>query len=244
LAEETLAARIVRRLEQEGVFVVAEETGDGITLSGIVTSAAERRAASDLAAQLAPGYRIDNDLEVQMTLPDQVGELTSDEPSESDLPDSAQQIREMGGEIDPDFTDQTLLTDPTAAVGSGPDIDDPVEEGDDVYVPPSDPVVTTNAHGQTEVLGGFSSDSMEDLHVDRSASDGRLGDEAIADAIRRELREDAATTELDVRVMERNGVAHLRGAVPGLDDAEAAEEVASRVPGVVEVVEELEVATL
>jgi osmotically-inducible protein OsmY len=85
---------------------------------------------------------------------------------------------------------------------------------------------------------------MEDLHVDRSASDGRLGDEAIADAIRRELREDAATTGLVVRVVVRNGVAHLRGAVPDLSDAEAAEEVAARVPGVVEVVEELEVAAL
>jgi osmotically-inducible protein OsmY len=244
LAEGTLAARIAQRLEQEGVFVVAEESDGAITLSGIVTSAAERRAASDLATQLAPGYRIDNDLEVQMILPDQVGELTSDEPSESDLPDSVQDVRELGGDVDPDFTDQTLLTDPVAAAGSGSDTDDPVEEGDDVYVPPSDPVVTTDAHGQTEVLGGFSSDSMEDLHVDRSASDGRLGDEAIADAIRRELREDAATTGLVVRVVVRNGVAHLRGAVPDLSDAEAAEEVAARVPGVVEVVEELEVAAL
>jgi osmotically-inducible protein OsmY len=35
----------------------------------------------------------------------------------------------------------------------------------------------------------------------------------------------------------------LRGSVPSLEDADAVEEVASRVPGVREVVEELEVAS-
>ena len=73
---------------------------------------------------------------------------------------------------------------------------------------------------------------------------GRPGDEAIADAIRRELREDALTTDLTIRVTVRDGVAHLRGSVPSLDDAESAEEVAGRVPGVREVIEELDVAGL
>jgi osmotically-inducible protein OsmY len=50
------------------------------------------------------------------------------------------------------------------------------------------------------------------------------------------------TTDLAVRVAVRNGVVYLRGAVSSLDDAESAEEVASRVPGVAEVVEELDVA--
>ena len=42
----------------------------------------------------------------------------------------------------------------------------------------------------------------------------------------------------------RNRVGHLRGLVQTLDDAEAAEEVAGRIPNVREVVEELEVAAI
>lgn len=115
-----------------------------------------------------------------------------------------------------------------------------VEEGADSF-PPTDPVVTTDPHGRTEVLGGFGEDALEETEVDRS-SDGRLGDEAIADAIRRELREDAATTDLPIQVFVRQGVAHLRGRVSGLEDADNAEAVASRVPGVRDVRDELTVA--
>ncbi len=44
--------------------------------------------------------------------------------------------------------------------------------------------------------------------------------------------------------MVRNGVVHLRGRVADLDDADNAEAVASRVPGIREVVEELDVTDL
>lgn len=147
------------------------------------------------------------------------------------------------GELEPSFNDQTLLSDPVAAAGPSGSAEDQVQEGDDVYTPPTDPVVTTDLSGRTQVLGGFSTDALESVEVERS-SDGRLGDEAIEEAILRELREDAATTDLDVRVTVREGVAHLHGQVPTLDDAESAEEVAARVPGVKEVVEELEIAGL
>lgn len=109
-------------------------------------------------------------------------------------------------------------------------------EGEDgePYFPPTDPVLTTDRHGEPQVLGGFSSGSMEDVHVARSA-DHRLGDEAIADAIRRELAQDAATMDLEIDVEVLAGVATLSGRVDGMEDGENAEEVASRVPGVVEV---------
>ena len=42
----------------------------------------------------------------------------------------------------------------------------------------------------------------------------------------------------------RDGIVRLRGIVPTLDDAESAEEVAGRVPTVIEILEELEVAAL
>lgn len=45
-------------------------------------------------------------------------------------------------------------------------------------------------------------------------------------------------------VFVRNGIVHLRGQVSDLDDADNAEAVAARVPGVQEVIEELDVAGL
>jgi osmotically-inducible protein OsmY len=94
------------------------------------------------------------------------------------------------------------------------------------------------------VLGGFGTEDEEEPTVEPSAEDNQPGDEALADAIRQQLREDAATADLSILVAVRRGVAHLRGQVPGPEDAENAEEVAARVPGVREVVEELDVASL
>jgi hypothetical protein len=167
----------------------------------------------------------------------------SDDPT-AELADSVGEIEANGGEVDPDFTDRPGLDNPNEAAGadsSGPD--DSAESGD-VYTAPVDPVITADAHGQTRVLGGFEIDSMDDMPVERSAMDSRPGDEALADAVRRELSEDSATTDLEIVVAVRNGVAHLRGQVADLDDADNAEAVAARVPGVREVVEELEVAGL
>jgi hypothetical protein len=153
------------------------------------------------------------------------------------------QLAEAGGEFEPDFTDQVAMNDPSEASGAnGSGAEDPASDGDAVYTPPIDPVVTTDEHGRTEILGGFGSE--EDLLPDRSASDGRVGDEALADAVRRRLAEDAATTDLTIVVAVRNGVAHLRGQVTDLDDADNAESVAASVPGVREVVEELDVANV
>jgi osmotically-inducible protein OsmY len=240
---------IERELEAAGLHVVVEEVGDRYVLSGHVDSPGDRQAAEDIVARIVarvdPNRRIDNDIEIEMVLPDQVGDYTSDEPTISDLPDDLAEVRDQGGEIEPDFTDQTYLKDPIAASGPSSGYEDPAESGDDVYVPPTDPVVTTDRHGQAQVLGGFSGDSMEEIEVPRSTLDGQPGDAALAGAIARELREDASTTDLlGIRVLVRDGVAYLRGTVPLLEDAENAEEVAGRVPGVVEVVEELEVRAI
>lgn len=244
MERESVAARIERQLEASDLHAIVEPGEGVITLSGQVASAEERQAASDIAANLAPGQRIDNNLEIALVLPEMVGELTSDGPSPSDLPDSLADIEALGGEIEPDFTDQPLLTDPVAAAGPSGSAEDAVESGDEVYYPPTDPVITTDAHGQAEVLGGFSAGSMAEIEVAPSALDGQLGDEAIADTIRQELREDALTTDLQINVLVREGVVRLRGSVPTIEDAENAEEVAARVPGVLDVVEELEVAGL
>jgi osmotically-inducible protein OsmY len=113
-----------------------------------------------------------------------------------------------------------------------------------VYFPPTDPVVKPAAGGNLQVLGGFSPTSMDTAEVAPSASDDVPGDEALADAIRRELLEDASTTDLRIHVEVRERVAYLRGRVTGVEDAENAEAVAARVTGLLEVVEELRVDEL
>lgn len=239
---------LVSRIEGElaavaGVYAAVEVEGDLVRLNGSVESEEQRLAAEDIVARVAPSMRIDNALEVQSELPQSVDDVYAAEPS------SGLTVGTMTGasldptDLSPSFQDQTLLSDPVAAPGPSDGYEDPVQEGDNPYTPPADPVVTTNARGETQVLGGFSSTADETVEVERS-SDGRLGDEAIADAVRRELQEDAATTELRLDVVVRRGVVHLRGEVEGLEDAENAEDVAGRVPGVREVQDETRVRSL
>jgi hypothetical protein len=130
-----------------------------------------------------------------------------------------------------DFTDQPLSTDATHVVEDS--------DGDEVFFPPTDPVVRTGDDGQTEILGGFSP-TAEPLAPERS-SDGRIGDEALADAVRDALALDASTADLRLSVEVVDGVAHLRGTVLGIEDGENAEAIAAAVPEVVEVIDETDV---
>jgi osmotically-inducible protein OsmY len=257
MSETRSGAALARRIERElaaraGVDAVAEIRGQEITLTGLVDTDEARLAAADVVADLAPSLRLTNDLEVMAVAPREPTDLYGGAPaapasaapprppdSAEEPPESLEEIADREGEIEPDFTDQPLDTSGLAMAGVDPD-----EEDESTFFPPTDPVVTTGERGEVEVLGGFSATSGDDVSVDRSASDGGYGDEAIADAVRRELREDAATTDLRVEVQVQEGVVYLRGAVPTVDDAENAEEVAGRVPGVQEVVEELRVPGL
>jgi osmotically-inducible protein OsmY len=238
-----LTRKIEQQLASAGMQVAVESSDGSLVLSGIVDTEEARQAASDIASQIAPNARIDNQLEVESVLPTDVDDFVSEYPT-AELADTPAEIIGSGGELDPDFTDRPGITDPLAASGAGDSGDeDPASTGE-VYTAPMDPVIRTTLHGDAQVLGGFETDSADDVDVDPSAEDNRPGDEALADAIRRELSEDSSTTDLNIVVAVRNGVAHLRGQVADLDDAENAEAVAARVPGVRDVVEELEVAGL
>ena len=138
-----------------------------------------------------------------------------------------------------DFTDQRINQFGDSAAGPTSAFEeDPAASGDEVFVPPTDPVGTDR-----EVIGGLATSSTDDVHVARS-SDGTYGDEAIRDAVLRELREDALTNDLFIEVEVREGNVLLTGTVPFIEDVESAESVAARVPGVVEVFEEIEVERL
>jgi len=239
-----LARRLEQQLAESGLQVVVEASTGSVVLSGIVESEESRQAALDIVTQgTPPGTRIDDQLDIESVLPTGIDDFASEAPT-ADLADSADEIRADGGELEPDFMDRPGFTDPTQAAGAtSSGEDDPAETGE-VYTPPIDPVIRIDAYGDAQVLGGFGLSADDDVSVERSAEDRVPGDEALADAIRRELAEDSATTDLNVAVSVRNGVAHLRGQVADLDDADNAESVAARVPGVREVIEELEVAGL
>lgn len=219
-----LVAYIAQQIEEQlGLEVAVEEVDGIIVLSGVVDSPEASEAAERLAATLAPGKTIENDLD-----------LTPEPPVEIE-----EEI-----ELHPDFVGGRFRVmgdmeeeQPWRALERAGGTAEP-------FFPPTDPVVRAGPRGDVEVVGGFSATSMDSLEVEPSATDELLGDEAIAEAVRRELREDAATTDLQIEVSVLRGVVRLRGTVPSIEDAINAEEVASRVPGVVEVREELEIASL
>src|SRR5215210_4097567 len=70
MARSSLAARLERRLTEEaGLYVVVEESDGAIVLSGRVDSPEACRAAEDIVMGIAPGARIDNNLEIEGGVP-------------------------------------------------------------------------------------------------------------------------------------------------------------------------------
>lgn len=276
----SLGKQIERRLHgQLGVHLVVATTADTIFLDGQVRSPEQRDHAVRLATELAPGKRVENNLEVQQfvtateTNPhDEAGEVIDEQnindlrdeeslraqerPSPDDFDAGALRLPASADELDDptllresqyfdtSLADQPLETNELNVVDDSVYDADASAEPDAVYFPPTDPVTAGDEQGRLTVVGGFNATSMDDETMDASAEDHRPGDEALADAIRRELREDAATTDLWVDVHVVRGVAHLHGTVPNLEDAENAESVASSVPGVLDVDEHLDVQNL
>lgn len=240
------AKQIEREIAKEtGAQIVVGEANGVILLSGTVPSEDDRARASAIAAGLAGGLRIENGLEVQRVvaegIEDNVG-LNADELNPDEITESPPAI--LSSDLDAGTNQVPLETDESDVVDPTVYDDIPQVEPDPAYFAPTDPVITEGREGEVEVLGGWEPTSEEDDTVDASAEDNQPGDEALADAITRELREDASTTSLRLEVRVDRGVAHLRGRVPDLEDAENAEAVASRVPGVRDVVEELDVTSM
>src|SRR5690348_5697678 len=110
-------------------------------------------------------------------------------------PPAADLDPDFSGDVDSDSIDVTEVSD------------------DEVYFPPVDPPATAGVSNSREgLVAGFEPDSMAVVDVEPSASGGP-GDEALADAIRRELSQDAATAGLNVEVNVEAGVAYLSGRV-------------------------------
>ena len=175
--------------------------------------------------------REQNDIEKELGDPE--AESAEDEAAGNP---TLEEDRVNEGEIEPDFSGPQ--------VGSG--VIEAIENGD-VYIPPTDPVVTTGDNAEVEILGGTSEPAAEsEVQPALSAEDGQPGDESLVDAIRECLRLDASTSSLEpaVEVEVREGVAYLAGSVEGPEDVDNVEAVVASVPGVIDVVEQLTVRSL
>lgn len=215
-----------------------EVDGETIVVTGVVNTPEQREAIHDILDRYLPDVPVQDNIEVGGVMPERIGDLSISEVEIAGIPGAEPGLFETESLEPGDFTDQSLLSDPMVASGpSGTHADDDVSEGDDVYVPPTDPVYA----GDGEVLGGFQITSDQNDTVPTSQVVGVAPDSAIEDVIRRELREDAATTALEIEVTSENGIVHLRGVVDDLYDAVNAQAVAARVDGVIEVRDELQV---
>jgi osmotically-inducible protein OsmY len=232
---------------QSGIPVDVDVDHGVARLTGMVDSQRDYQAAIDLIASLDGIVEIEDEIEVMTTAPDSAFDDESVEEGFEYVENPSWSERaDVGGvagvaELDPDFTDD---------IGAGArDFQEAAEEAEP-YFPPTDPVVRPSEDGQDlEVTGGFQDTSMDELAdepgLDRpedappGAAATARDDETIREDVLRELREDAATADLDLPVEVYRGVVVLRGNVPSLDDAINAEEVAGRVPGVLEVQDEM-----
>lgn len=219
LSDADLASLIEERLREIDISLVVAVQENRVTLRGAVRNAALKKQALEIARRSVAAGAIIEEIDIL--------------PSEPE-PSHPRPRRLRVREAEPEIMDR-FVTDITHTL-----------EDAQPFFPPTDPVVALGPHGP-EVRGGFSATSMDQVSEDvvtNGPEAGPPGDEAIADDVRRELSEDAMTAHLQIGVAVRNGVVTLRGTVSDLEDADAAEEVASRVPGVAEVRDDLVVLGL
>ncbi len=233
--DAAMISRIRTTLEEAGIFV-GVGLGDGvITLSGAVESEESRVAAIDVAcaASADRGLRVEDDLDVLQIAPD--ADFQGDDDAGGGAFAFIDPDVNRDGELDPSFE-----AEPDFAGSVGTTDSEAVVEDAETYFAPTDPVVLpSDGNQQLQVVGGFGETSMDSTAGAASFDD--RNDEDITLDVLRELRKDALTTDLHVRVSALDGVVHLHGQVDSPEDAENAEAVASRIGGVKEVHEELKI---
>lgn len=238
-----LLAQLDKTLESAGIYLASEVRDGNLILSGEVIGQGDHRAALDVAHALVDslGLGIEDaieemDEEVEASFVDAGGDPAvafDSDGMRTPITDGTNDTLEL----DPDFAGDVGTTDSQLAV----------EEGVP-YFPPTDPVVrvedATDDPETLTIVGGFAETAMDE--DDDPATVYPSIDDDLAEAVMRELRQDAATTDAadQIRVNVWGGVVTLTGTVETLDDADEIAAVADRVDGVVEVQEELTVTVL
>jgi len=204
---------------------------DGVVHVGGQVASAQMRREAEARALSVPGIgKVVNEIQVVAaeyleptfaSAEDQtdVSALTFQRPAEREGPE-------------PDFTDDIGSESMAESAGEA-----------EPFFPATDTVVKPRKRTDegVEWVGGFAP-TADTLPLEPEAHPRRqqLEDSEIAEDVRLALEEDAATTDLDIHVHVRRGIVYLRGVVSTIEDVEAAETAASRVPGVIEVREELQ----
>lgn len=240
-ARDRQAEKEIQTLLDEAQIPVAVVVDDGVArLIGSVTTPRLRQAAIDLASTFKQIKRVEDEMDFEIVAPEPATELEDDDDEFAFTADPS--LEDATDEDEPDFQRNDEPRDDSTL-----DFDEEIED-EETYFPPTDPVVGTTRFGSgLEVIGGFqpvatddSDEEEEEAYDDSIALDDgdRIilrDDEDIRDDVIRELREDALTTDLELDVDVRRGVVFLTGITQSIDDAENAQDVASRVAGVVDV---------
>ena len=105
------------------------------------------------------------------------------------------------------------------------------------YFPPTDPPTRmSRTSDELRIASGFMSTALDDDEVEGETGDP-VGNEELVERIRRNMREDARTSELDLYVSALYGTVVLTGFVHDNLDSDSAVAVAEETPGVVEVID-------
>jgi osmotically-inducible protein OsmY len=228
--DEALRLAVEGSLAPLSLETLTVRVADGVVhLTGQVSGSPTSREAEARARRVPGVTKVVNEIQVavegyganetQSVGDVEAGDAASSEPREREGPE-------------PDFTDSIGAESVAESVSEA-----------EPYFPPTDTVVKPRPRTEegVEWVGGFAPTAMDDAaNTLGHPANWQLEDSEIAEDVRLALEEDAATTDLKIHVHVRRGIVFLRGTVSTIDDAEAAESAASRVPGVIEVREELQ----
>jgi len=178
---------------------------------------------------------------------DQVAYVRQDEVSDSgsEFNDTAQYEGYPTPDLMADgFPRLDDLTDRAMREGETDDAAIASEEGL-TWVPPTDPPVVPDDDDPqgAQVAAGFGGTAEDDPYDTGHESEGLSAGDDMEERVREALRADAATTQYaeSLAIATRNGKVAVRGVVEDIDDTDNVIEVISRVAGVTDVIDELEV---
>lgn len=178
------------------------------------------------------------------------GDLPYDEAIDADGPIIEVSLEEMYDEEinDPD-RDLAIeeLIDTQHTSGSTYDPDEAEEQGL-VYTPPHDPPVIPSDRPEGIEIGIGFAQSMEESNPDEEVLPAHVdnNDLDLEDDIITALRYNSETTNLsgDIQVRVRNGIVRLYGTVSDLQDSNIVEDIIRDIDGVVDVINNLDVAAI
>ncbi len=139
-----------------------------------------------------------------------------------------------------------MLTELELRAGETDNPDVAAEEGL-TYIPPIDPpVVPSDDPQDLRIAAGFGTTALDEPYDQDHGSNFLASEDEMSARVREALRADAATTRYadEVAIGTRGSTVALRGWVDDVEDTDNMVEVASRVTGVAEVIDELEVRSL